>query len=85
MLTLVLLNPDMPCFANILDPDKLASEKANWSGSALCEFIATIWIKLSDWLKIRSGSGILIYSAWQGLKSLLLRRQNILFVKLDYT
>ena len=32
------------------------------------EFIATIQIKQSDWLKIRSGRDILIYSAWQGLK-----------------
>ena len=34
-LTLVLLNPDMSCFANSVDPDQLASEEANWSGSAL--------------------------------------------------
>ena len=34
----------------------------------LCEFIRTIQIKQSDWLKIRNGCGILIYSAWQGLK-----------------
>ena len=25
----------MPCFANIVDPDQLASEEANWSGSAM--------------------------------------------------
>ena len=35
VLTLVLLNPDIPCFANSVDPDQLASEEANWSGSAL--------------------------------------------------
>ena len=35
ILTLVLLNPDIPCFANSVDPDQLASEEANWSGSAL--------------------------------------------------
>ena len=34
-LTLVLLNPDIPAFANSVDPDQLASEEANWSGSAL--------------------------------------------------
>ena len=28
-LTLVLLNPDIPCFANRVDPDQLASEQAN--------------------------------------------------------
>ena len=33
LLTLVLLNPDIPCFANSVDPDQLA--EANWSGSAL--------------------------------------------------
>ena len=29
ILTLVLLNPDVPCFANSVDPDQLASEEAN--------------------------------------------------------
>ena len=28
-LKLVLLNPDIPCFANSVDPDQLASEEAN--------------------------------------------------------
>ena len=32
------------------------------------EFISTIWIKESDWLRIISGHGILIYWAWQMLK-----------------
>ena len=35
ILTLVLLNPDRPAFANSVDPDQLASKEANWSGSAL--------------------------------------------------
>ena len=30
-----MLNPDIPVFANSVDPDQLASEEANWSGSAL--------------------------------------------------
>ena len=34
-LTLLLLNPDIPCFANSVDADQLASKEANWSGSAL--------------------------------------------------
>ena len=34
-LTLVLLNPDISCFANSVEPDQLASEEASWSGSAL--------------------------------------------------
>ena len=33
VVTLVLLNPDMPCL-NSVDPDQLSSEK-KWSGSAL--------------------------------------------------
>ena len=41
MLTLVLLNPDMSYVANSVDPDQLASEEANWSGSALfaCKYV----------------------------------------------
>ena len=66
-------NPS-PAFENSVDPDELASEEASWSGSSLfaikyINFISTIRIKWSDWLKIRSGCGILIYSAWQGLNS----------------
>ena len=33
-LTLVLLNQDLSCLCSV-DPDQLASEEANWSGSAL--------------------------------------------------
>ena len=33
---------------------------------SLCEFALTTWVKLSDWLTIRSGCGILIYLVWQG-------------------
>ena len=29
ILTLVMLNPDIACFANSVDPDQLASEEAN--------------------------------------------------------
>ena len=35
MLTLLLLNTTCPVLANSADPDQLASEEANWSGSAL--------------------------------------------------
>ena len=34
-LTLVLLARIYPTFANSVDPNQLASEEANWSGSAL--------------------------------------------------
>ena len=33
-LTLFLLNTICPVLANSVDPDQLASEEANWSGSA---------------------------------------------------
>ena len=35
MLTLLLLNTKCPVLANSVDPDQLASEETNWSGSAL--------------------------------------------------
>ena len=35
LLTLLLLNTTCPVLANSVDPDQLASEEANWSGSAL--------------------------------------------------
>ena len=35
LLTLILLFTTTPTFANCVDPDQLASEEANWSGSAL--------------------------------------------------
>ena len=67
------MNPDIPCLCKqCVDPDQLASEEANWSGSALFAIkyvnLPTTLIKLSDWLKIRNVCGFLIYSAGQGLK-----------------
>ena len=69
MLTLVLLNPDIPCLGK-----QCRSRSVGLKATDLdlhCypewEFISTIWIKQSDWLTIRSGCGILIYSAGQGL------------------
>ena len=35
MLTILLLKMTCPVLANSVDPDQLASEEANWSGSAL--------------------------------------------------
>ena len=56
-----------PAHANSVDPDQLASEEANWSGSAL---FAVKYVNLYlDWLKTRNGHDTLIYSAGQGLKS----------------
>ena len=68
-LTLLLLNTTCPVLANSVDLDQLASEDANWSGSALFVIKYVNFYQKSDWLEIRSGHGLLIYSAWQGLKS----------------
>ena len=38
----VLLKPDTSAFANIEDPDRLASSEANWSGFALLVFKSVI-------------------------------------------
>ena len=57
-LTLVLLNPDMACFANSVDPDHLA----NWSGYAL---FAIKYVNLNQ--ESGCGRAIIIYSPWQGL------------------
>ena len=35
LITLLLLNITCPVLTNSIDPDQLASEEANWSGSAL--------------------------------------------------
>ena len=46
--------PDIPCLSNSVDPDQLASEEANWYGSALFaikyDFIAISWSSnLTGW------------------------------------
>ena len=51
----------------------------------LCDFIATIWTKQSDWLKIRSGSCIFIYSAWQGLMALSLGTNAVVVTRVHCT
>ena len=53
LLTFVLLNRICPVFVNNVDPDQLASEEANWSGSAL---FAIKYVKLYQ----QSGSSNLI-------------------------
>ena len=73
-LTLVLLNPDILCICK-----QCRSRSVGFLRSQLIwictvchlvyEFMSTIWIKESDWLKIRNGRGILIYSAGQGLNN----------------
>ena len=71
LLTLLLPNTTCPVLANSVDPDRLASEEANWSGSALFVIkYVTFYQKpgSGNLLEIRSGRGILINSAWQELK-----------------
>ena len=72
MVTLVLLNPNISRLYK-----RCRSRSVGFFRSQLiwictvchevCEFVSTNWIKLSDWLKILSRHGILIYSAGQGL------------------
>ena len=47
-LTLVLLNPDIPCFS--VDPDQLASEEANWSGSTLLSL--SMWVYINNLVQV---------------------------------
>ena len=55
--------PGYTVFKNSIDSDQLASE-----GQSVCEFMSTFRIKYSGSVSIRNGRGILIYSAWDGLK-----------------
>ena len=66
-LTLLLLNTTCPVLANSVDPDHLASEEADWSGSALFVIKYVNVCQKPDqviWL-----AGSLIYSAREGLNS----------------
>ena len=69
MLTLVLLNPDIPCLCKQFRSRSVG--QLIWIYTvchSVCEFVSTTWIKQSDWLKYKNGRGILIYSEGQGLK-----------------
>ena len=46
--------------------------------------MATIQIKRTDWLKIRSGGGILIYSAGQGLNTITGSKIDFLKLCVEY-
>ena len=74
MLTLVLLDPNVPAFANNVDLDQLASRSQLFCictfCQLVCEFLSKTLIEQPNWLTIRSGRGFLIYSAWQGLRIL---------------
>ena len=73
ILTLVMLNPDISCLCKQCRSRSVGFWRSQliWICTVchnVCESIATIQIKQSDWLKLRSGCGTLIYSAGQGLK-----------------
>ena len=58
-----------PVLANSVEPDQLDSEEANWSGSALFVIKYVNFYQnpgSSNLLEIKRG--ILIYSAWEGLR-----------------
>ena len=68
--TLVLLNPDMPCLCKQCTSRSVLQKPTYLDLHCLSLSIwicITNWIKQSDWLKIRSGRGVFVYSAWQGL------------------
>ena len=66
LLTLVLLKPDMPCPCNQSRSRSVGFWRKICTVCHIsCEFISTTSIKKSNWLKIRSGCDIIIYSAWQ--------------------
>ena len=69
---------DMPCLSKQCRSRSVGFWRSRLIWSALfvisikfiCEFLSKTRIKYSDWLEIRSGRGILIYSAWQRLRRL---------------
>ena len=72
-LTLVLLNLDIHCLCKQCRSRSVGFWRSQliWIYTVwhlVCEFVLTSWIRQSDWLKVTSGHGILIYSVWQGLK-----------------
>ena len=66
-LTLVLLVRIYPAFANSVDPDQLASEEANWSGSAL--FV----IKNMNLYQQPGSSNLIGWKLEKGLASLIIQ------------
>ena len=77
VLTLVLLNPDMPCLCKQGRSRSVGIWRSQliWIYTVchlLCRFVSTTLIKKFDWLKIRSGCGILIYSELRSAYSICL-------------
>ena len=73
VLALVLLVPDIPCLCKQCRYRSVDFRSQLIWICTVChsvyEFVSTTWIKLSDWLKVRNGHGILIFSAWQWLNA----------------
>ena len=73
--TLVLLNPDMSCLCKQCTSRSVGFWRSQliWICTvchSVCEFVSTTWIKQSNLLTIRTGRGILFYSAWQRVYTL---------------
>ena len=90
MLTLVLLNPDIPYLYKPCRSRSVGFWRSQliWLSTVChseCELMPTIWILESDWMKIRSRCAILIYSAWQGLINIKIRIQILLNGKATFT
>ena len=85
-LTLVLLSPDILYICKQCRSRSVGFWRSQliWICTVchqVCEFIAKALIKQSDWLKIRSGCGILIYSAGQGLRRIDTHSRETTLVK----
>ena len=84
-LTLVLQNQDRSCLCKQCRSRSVGFWRSQliWICTvchSVYEFMLTISIKKSYWLKIRSGRDILIYSSWQGLN--ILSVEEVLLSKL---
>ena len=69
-LTLLLLNTSCPVLANSVDPDQLASEETNWSGSAL--FV----IKYVNFYQKPGSSNLIGWKLEVGLASLFIQQEK---------
>ena len=45
LLTLFLLNLDLSCFENTVDPDQMASDEASWSGRKVIKLKSKLLLK----------------------------------------
>ena len=83
ILTLVLLNLDIPCLCKQCSSRSVGFFRSQLIRTCIvchlvCEFIVTIWIKYSDWLKIRWARHLNLFSRTR-VKTLSLIR--LLFVQ----